>query len=57
MSQNPITVEADETVETAAQRLLKHRVSCLPVVTKDGKVSGIVSWRDLLRVYLPPPSA
>lgn len=56
MSRNPITVEADETVEIAAQRLLKNRVSCLPVVTQDGKVSGIVSWRDLLKVYLPPPS-
>lgn len=55
MSRNPITVEAGETVEVAAQRLLKSRVSCLPVVTQDGKVSGIVSWRDLLRVYLPPP--
>jgi len=56
MSRNPITVEAGETVETAAQRLLENRVSCLPVVTQDGKVNGIISWRDLLKVYLPPPS-
>jgi acetoin utilization protein AcuB len=53
MSRNPITVEADETVETAAQRLLMNRVSCLPVVTQDGRAHGIVSWRDLLKVYLP----
>ena len=56
MNRNPITVEADATVEIAAQRLLKNRVSCLPVVTQDGKVSGIVSWRDLLKAYLPPPA-
>jgi acetoin utilization protein AcuB len=55
MSRNPITVEAGETVEIAAQRLLKNRVSCLPVVTQDGKVHGIISWRDLLKVYLPTP--
>lgn len=56
MSRNPITVEADETVETASQRLLENRVSCLPVVTQDGTVHGIVSWRDLLKFYLPPLS-
>jgi acetoin utilization protein AcuB len=56
MSRNPVTVEVSETVETAAQRLLMNRVSCLPVVTQDGKVNGIVSWRDLLKVYLPPLS-
>jgi acetoin utilization protein AcuB len=56
MSRKPITVEAGETVETAAQRLLKNRVSCLPVVTQDGKITGIISWRDLLKVYLPLPS-
>lgn len=56
MSRNPVTIEASETVETAAQRLLINRVSCLPVVTQDGKINGIVSWRDLLKVYLPPLS-
>lgn len=56
MSRKPITAEAGETVETAAQRLLKNRVSCLPVITQDGKINGIISWRDLLKVYLPLPS-
>ena len=56
MTRNPVTVAAGETAEIAAQRLLAKRVSCLPVVTQDGKVDGIVSWRDLLAAYLPPPS-
>ena len=55
MSRKPITAEAGETVETAAQWLLKNRVSCLPVITQDGKINGIISWRDLLKVYLPLP--
>ncbi|MBA5872518.1 MAG: CBS domain-containing protein, partial [Nitrospira sp. CR2.1] len=26
--------------------------SCLPVVTANGALEGIVTWRDLLRAYL-----
>lgn len=52
MSRKLITVTADTTVEVAARLLLEHRVSCLPVVTTDGALEGIVTWRDLLRAYL-----
>ncbi len=52
MSRKLITVETDTTVEAAAQLLLEHRISCLPVVTTDGQLEGIVTWRDLLRKYL-----
>ncbi len=52
MSRKLITVAADTTVEAAAELLLEHRVSCLPVVTTAGHIEGIVTWRDLLREYL-----
>ncbi|MFZ1675192.1 MAG: CBS domain-containing protein [Nitrospira sp.] len=52
MSRKLITVAADTTVEAAAQLLLEHRVSCLPVVTTAGLLEGIITWRDLLREYL-----
>ena len=52
MSRKLITVRADTSVEVAARLLLEHRVSCLPVVTTDGALEGIVTWRDLLRAYL-----
>jgi hypothetical protein len=29
--------------------MLDHSVSCLPVVTANGHVEGIVSWKDLIR--------
>lgn len=51
MSHTPITVKADTSIEAAAQLLIDKKVSCLPVVTKDNKVEGIVSWRDLLKDY------
>lgn len=52
MSRKLITITADTTVEVAARLLLEHRVSCLPVVTANGALEGIVTWRDLLRAYL-----
>jgi len=51
MSHTPITVTADTPIEAAAQLLIDKKVSCLPVVTKDDKLEGIVSWRDLLKAY------
>ena len=52
MGRKLITAGTDMTVEAAAHLLLENRVSCLPIVTKDGRIEGIVTWRDLLRQYL-----
>src|SRR3990172_10854787 len=38
MSRNPISVSQDDTVERAAQIMLEHTISGLPVVDKSGKV-------------------
>ncbi len=56
MSRNPITVRINTTVESATQLLIEKKVSCLPVVTEDGTVEGILSWRDLLKTYSPLPT-
>jgi acetoin utilization protein AcuB len=52
MTRELVVATRDETVEAAAARMLAHGVSCLPVVSPDGRVEGIVSWRDLLRALL-----
>jgi len=49
MTRRPITVSSDTSVEDAAKIMLERRVSCLPVVTDDGRPLGIVTWRDMLR--------
>jgi len=49
MTRNPVTVSGEMNVEDAAQIMLEHGVSCLPVATDDGHAVGIVTWRDLLR--------
>lgn len=52
MSRKLITAGTDTTVEAAAHLLLENRVSCLPIVTEDGQIEGVVTWRDLLHQYL-----
>jgi acetoin utilization protein AcuB len=39
----------DETANAAATRMLAHSISCLPVLSQDGRLEGILTWRDLLR--------
>jgi acetoin utilization protein AcuB len=56
MSVELVTIGADAPVEEAAQKLLEHRVGCLPVV-EAGALVGIVTTSDLLRALAGPPEA
>jgi CBS domain-containing protein len=49
MTQKVISVTPETTIAEAAQLLLQHRISGLPVVGPDGAVVGIVTEGDLLR--------
>jgi CBS domain-containing protein len=51
MSTPPITVGPDASIEEAARILHRHEVKRLPVVDERGFLLGIVSRRDLLRVF------
>lgn len=51
MSENPITVSPDTSVEQAYALLELGELHHLPVVD-DGKLVGIVSTADLLKLYL-----
>lgn len=44
-----VTVTPEATIEYAAQLMLQHRISGLPVTDSDGAVLGIVTESDLLR--------
>jgi len=52
MSTQLITVKKDTLVDTAAILLMEHNISCLPVVSKDGAIEGIVTWKDMLKYYV-----
>ncbi len=51
----PVTVKLQEhdTLERAIDLFVRHRVSEVPVVDKDGELIGVVSTQELLRVCLP----
>lgn len=52
MSHNPLSVSQDDTVEHAAQVMLDHTISGLPVVDADGKVVGIITQSDVFRAFM-----
>ena len=49
-----MTVRPGATAAEAARLMDRHQVSCLLVVDEGGKLLGVVSPRDLLRVFLRP---
>ena len=51
MTQRPETIEPSESTDTAATLMIHGGFRHLPVI-EDGKVVGIVSIRDLMRVVL-----
>jgi acetoin utilization protein AcuB len=51
MSKDPITISPTENVLDAAQRMLQHKISTLPV-TDAGAVVGIITESDLFRVLV-----
>ncbi|GAV22324.1 CBS domain-containing protein [Carboxydothermus pertinax] len=53
MSKNPITINPEASIEEALSLLIKHDIGRLPVV-KEGRLLGIVSRTDLLKLFHQP---
>jgi CBS domain-containing protein len=52
MTSPAVTIHPDATISAAARMMAAHHLRRLPVVASDGTLIGIVSRRDLLRLYL-----
>jgi CBS domain-containing protein len=52
MTKNPITIYFDENLEKAIQIMKEKNIRHLPVVNKEGKLIGMISSRDIIRVSL-----
>ncbi|MCS6799007.1 MAG: CBS domain-containing protein [Myxococcota bacterium] len=50
MNRHVTTVAPDTPVARAAELMLERKIDCLPVVEGDGKLVGIVTTADLLRL-------
>lgn len=49
MTRNPITIETEDGMFHAIRLFNRHDISCLPVVNKQQKPIGMLSWRDILQ--------
>lgn len=54
MSPRPRTVTPDTSIEGLIERLRQQIEDCFPVADKDGKLVGVVTESDLLRVLYAP---
>ena len=52
MTENPLTVSVNSTIEEAAEVLLDNKFSRLPVVDNDGNLVGIITQTDIFRVLV-----
>jgi len=52
MSHHPITLPVDGTVLEAIRLFTHKKISCLPVLHKDGVVAGILTWRDIFKAII-----
>ena len=51
MSREPITITKDATARDAIRLMFQKIISCLPVVSSEGRIEGIVTRKDLLDIY------
>ena len=52
MTENPVTLPLDFTVEEAAEVLLEKKISGAPVVDGEGNIIGLITKNDLFRVLI-----
>lgn len=51
MSRKPICVSPDTDLRDVIKLFNHNRISCLPVVDDQGHAVGILSWRDILKIF------
>jgi CBS domain-containing protein len=52
MTPNPITISGKVTIGEAAQVMLEHKVSGLPVIDHNGNLVGIITESDIFRIVI-----
>ncbi len=52
MTRTPVSVSQDDSVEHAAQVMLEHTFSGLPVVDANGELVGIITQSDIFRAFM-----
>lgn len=50
MTRDPVTIAPHKSLDDASLLMLEYSIGSLPVL-EDGKLVGIITWKDLLRAY------
>ena len=50
--QKAVTLSPDDTLEKAVELMAEKKIGCIPVVAPNGKVSGIATIPDILKLFL-----
>jgi len=53
MTENPVTVEVDDSFSLVEEKMRAHAIRHLPVLDMVGKLVGIITERDLYRIRSP----
>ena len=52
MTTNVLTISPETRLSDAAEQMLSRRINCLPVVTEGGKLVGLLTSTDIIRLYM-----
>ncbi len=50
--QKVFTLSPEDTLETAVELMARHKLGCVPVVDPDGRVVGITTVTDMMKLFL-----
>ena len=50
MSRNVISLLPSTPIYQVISTFIQHNISCIPIIDIDGKLVGILTWRDIFRV-------
>lgn len=50
MTREPLVADPGDSVKTAVRLMVKHKVGCLPVCDDDGRLLGLITETDMLRL-------
>jgi CBS domain-containing protein len=54
MQPEPIVVQPEGSVHHALELLIEHEISGLPVTDADGRIVGVLSEKDVLKLFYEP---
>ena len=52
MTPQPVTIDENTTLGQAAQKMLEHKISGLPVINSVGHLAGIITESDIFRLVV-----